>query len=587
MKEKLILRKFYHNNAFQIGIIFLRSIENIEKIRQLGALWSKKLNCCYVAYNKENYIKILSLFKEAEIIIEDRVPKTYNPEPGQPNDFLIAPIDSSNGIALQATSGAEHNLHTGDARLQDNIVLYPDSGRYWIIKMPYSKTIRDGMFKIKGVYWNKTYQAYMIFRHIIVKNKVEALLGVKDILPCNYYVSDDQDSFNTGEVIIQTYSGSSKLMKVILPPFSSMIQHVKRLQGSSYNKDDLSYLVPATPDLLKNLISIAPRYGLKITNELPSGYIRKRNEANIKSIILNEMTNNLRKQVPPHAEIYFNAFFDYLLASNYSHNTVKLYTSSFLEFLRQNEFKNPNELSQEEVIRYLGGMMMKGLSASSGHAMVNSLLFYYKNVLKRESFEIKLPRPKREKKLPVVLTMAECLSIFQAVTNPKHKLLLLLAYGAGLRLSELIHLRWEDILWAENKIHIKNAKGKKDRMVILPFSVIGFLEQYRNLYKSTQWVFEGQYKGETYSPRSVQQVMKNAINKAGLAKKATVHTLRHSFATHLLESGTDIRYIQKLLGHNNIQTTTLYTHLTNKAVDKIQSPLDYMVQQIKDKKKLE
>lgn len=170
-------------------------------------------------------------------------------------------------------------------------------------------------------------------------------------------------------------------------------------------------------------------------------------------------------------------------------------------------------------MKHLSGMMQKSLSASSAHSLVNALLFYYKNVLKRESIEIVIPRPKKEKKLPAVLTMAECLAIFGAIQYPKHRLLLLLGYGAGLRLGEIISLRWEDILLAEFKIHIKNAKGKKDRMVMLPYSIISYLENYRQLYNSSGWVFEGQYKGEMYSPRSVQQVMQRAIEKAGLHKR--------------------------------------------------------------------
>ena len=120
---------------------------------------------------------------------------------------------------------------------------------------------------------------------------------------------------------------------------------------------------------------------------------------------------------------------------------------------------------------------------------------------------------------------------------------------------------------------------------MLPYSIIGYLENYQQLFKGSSWVFEGQFKGEAYSGRSVQQVMQNAIAKAGLEKKASVHTLRHSFATHLLEAGTDIRYIQGLLGHSSITTTTIYTHLTNKAVRRVQSPLDNMMNQLTDKTK--
>jgi site-specific recombinase XerD len=232
-------------------------------------------------------------------------------------------------------------------------------------------------------------------------------------------------------------------------------------------------------------------------------------------------------------------------------------------------------------------MMQNGLSASSGHTVINALLFYYRNVLKREPFELVLPRPKKEKKLPAVLTMAECFSIFGVIQNPKHKLMLLLGYGAGLRLSEIIGLKWADVLIAEFKIHLKGAKGKKDRMVMLPYSVVSYLENYRQLYPGDSWVFEGFFKGEGYSGRSVQQVMQQALQKAGLDKKASVHTLRHSFATHLLEAGTDIRYIQGLLGHNSISTTTIYTHLTKHAYNKVQSPLDNMMNRVNNRRELE
>jgi site-specific recombinase XerD len=140
-----------------------------------------------------------------------------------------------------------------------------------------------------------------------------------------------------------------------------------------------------------------------------------------------------------------------------------------------------------------------------------------------------------------------------------------------------VSLKWADILFDEHKIHVKQTKGNKDRIVMLPYSVVFLLNDYRKLYPNDEWVFAGQYKGEALSGRTVQQVMKNAVTKAGLEKKATVHTLRHSFATHLLESGTDIRYIQKLLGHSSIKTTMIYTHITPKAEKKIVSPLDSLM----------
>jgi site-specific recombinase XerD len=207
-------------------------------------------------------------------------------------------------------------------------------------------------------------------------------------------------------------------------------------------------------------------------------------------------------------------------------------------------------------------------------------------VIGEKHFNFNLPRPKKEKKLPSVLTMEECLGIFKVIDNPKHKLMLLIGYGAGLRVSEIVALKWKDILFKEHKIHIKNAKGMKDRMVMLPYSIVHSLDIYRQMNSKSNYVFEGQFAGEPYSTRSVQEVMRMAIKKTGLEKKASVHTLRHSFATHLLEAGTDIRYIQHFLGHSSIKTTLAYTHLTKGAVDKIQSPLDRMVDE-NNKKNIE
>jgi site-specific recombinase XerD len=228
--------------------------------------------------------------------------------------------------------------------------------------------------------------------------------------------------------------------------------------------------------------------------------------------------------------------------------------------------------------------MERGLSAASGHSMVNAPLFYYQQIEHQKGFELILPRPKKEKKLPSILTIEECLQIFRAVDNPKHKLILLIGYGAGLRVSEIVTLEWRDILFSEHKIHIKDAKGKKDRMVMLPYSIVSSLDYYRKLYQPSKYVFEGQFAGEPYSIGSAQQVMRAALKKSGLSKKATVHTLRHSFATHLLENGTDIRYIEKFLGHASIKTTTIYTHVSKMATDKIASPLDRLVDEINKKK---
>lgn len=289
---------------------------------------------------------------------------------------------------------------------------------------------------------------------------------------------------------------------------------------------------------------------------------------------MQNLRQTLPEQVPISARIYTLAMIDYLIAQNYSANTISNYTKQFNLFLRINGYRNPNELTEVQIVRHLAWMTENGLSPRSLNMLINALLYYFRMVLKRASFEIRIPRPRGEYRLPTVLTMDECTRIFSFVDNPKHKLLLLLGYGAGLRRSEIVGLKWADILFEEHKIHIKQSKGNKDRMVMLPYSIVTYLKNYRMLYPSDDWVFTGQYKGEALSANTVQAVMRQAVVKAGLEKRATVHTLRHSFATHLLESGTDIRYIQALLGHASLKTTMIYTHVTPRAAKRIVSPLD-------------
>lgn len=577
------IKKIFHRGDFKIAIYFPPSKEIKEKVLGLDASWSHTHKCWCIEYSKEKYNALLNLFPAVEIIKEsDPEPTFQKTEPDLNKKHDNAPIvlkgelaSSKDRLHKEVTSAIE----TYKLRISGSV------GKYWILFMKYSEDISTKLLQIKGVYWNKSERAYMVMRHVNVKVKVEALLGVPGFFPSNYFKADLNEQAKTGLVIIQPHNADKKFMEIIAPAISSFIQQIKRLRGSRFCKSNLCYLIPATPDLLNAICRIANEIGLQQEIRLNQGYVNPKNNPNQKSVNLQEIRHKIILQTPIQVNVYVTAMIDYLMALNYSHNTIKNYTGAFLLFLRRHEYQNPDTLEQKDIIRYLAGMMQQGLSSSTAHMLVNALLFYYRNVLKKSSFELIIPRPKKEKKLPQVLTMAECLNIFKAISNPKHKLLMMLGYGAGLRLNEIVTLEWQDIHFAEFKIHIKGAKGHKDRLVMLPYSIINYLQEYRKMFGGDQWVFEGQNKGEPYSGRSVQQVLQQAIIKSGLEKKASVHTLRHSFATHLLEAGTDIRYIQQLLGHNSIMTTTIYTHITPTAEKKIKSPLDNMVDTIKQSKK--
>ncbi|BBE20694.1 phage integrase [Aquipluma nitroreducens] len=574
------LRKIHHRGNFQIGI-FIGFDENLKtKARRIGALWSQTYKCWYVLYNKENYNLILRNFDDVEIVRDENIERQPEPAVIRQDNVHIAESISEFRPDIQD----EHKELAPE--IASKVVFTGSTGKYWVLKVPFQAKLTPKLMDIKGVFWNKQQKAFFVLRHVNVKIKVEALLGIGEIFPAEYFnletVVSDPNTF----MELNVYVPDKKWMILSCPPVPYLIERVKRWEGSRYSRAQKVYLLNATPVVLENLQQLSVELNIPIRNNLPDRYLSRNKRINKKASQFKDLKEKMLEQVPPHARIYTLAMLDYLMAQNYSPNTISSYTKWFNVFMRVHHYQNPDTLTEMQVVKYLSWMTEKGLSPSSLSMVVNALLYYFRTILKKDSFEIKLPRPRRELHLPAVLTMEECFRIFGSVDNPKHKLLLLLGYGAGLRRSEISTLKWQDILFDEHKIHINQGKGNKDRIVMLPVSIVSILQNYRSIYPSDEWVFAGQYKGEAISTRTVQVVMQQAVAKAGLEKKATVHTLRHSFATHLLESGTDIRYIQQLLGHANVNTTMIYTHITPKAAKNIISPLDRMVNMPGDQKKL-
>ena len=213
------------------------------------------------------------------------------------------------------------------------------------------------------------------------------------------------------------------------------------------------------------------------------------------------------------------------------------------------------------------------LSENTLHSRINAVKFYFEQVLHRAQFFFEIPRPKKPSILPKSIHAKDIKRLFEAATNLKHNTMLKLCYGMGLRVSEIVALKVTDIDSKNMQVFIARAKGKKDRYANLPESLLEQLRAYFLAYKPKVYLFEGQYGG-AYSTRSAQQVFADAMKKAKINKVVGIHGLRHSFATHLMEAGTDTKFIQELLGHNDIKTTMRYVHVTSRSLKKIKSPLD-------------
>jgi site-specific recombinase XerD len=262
-----------------------------------------------------------------------------------------------------------------------------------------------------------------------------------------------------------------------------------------------------------------------------------------------------------------------LRARKYSLKTMKAYLY-FNRELCLAAGKGPEEMAREDITAYLAGMEQdKNAAASTMNLAISAFKFFYGEVL-REKIVREQCRPRQDKRLPRVLSKQDIRRMLEREMNLKHRLLLALAYSSGLRVSEVVALKVKHIDLSRKSVFVSGGKGRKDRCTLLSEAVVAFLEEYAAQEDTDAWIFPGVPREKHLSIRSAQKVFDRALARAGVEKEASIHSLRHSFATHLLEAGTDIRYIQDLLGHTSIKTTERYTHVARRKALSIQSPLD-------------
>jgi len=268
-----------------------------------------------------------------------------------------------------------------------------------------------------------------------------------------------------------------------------------------------------------------------------------------------------------------------LLLKGYSPRTRKVYLAHvrrFQEWCHSIEpAAEPPTLTTDHARTYLSHLVDERRASRSYHSQaVSALRILMGPVLNRPDLVGQLPRPKPERRLPRVLSQEEVRRIIAQVRHPKHRALVMLAYSSGLRVSELVRLRPDDLDLERGMLLVRRGKGGNDRYTVLSTRAVRAVQVYQAAFPSEKWLFPGTKPGRHYSTRSVQRIVQRAAARAGIRKQVTVHTLRHSFATHLLENGTDVRYIQELLGHKSTRTTQIYTHVAHARLARIKSPLD-------------
>lgn len=340
-------------------------------------------------------------------------------------------------------------------------------------------------------------------------------------------------------------SHSDNRIGILVPWHPVLIKNFKLITGYWYHQDIKTWSFPDTQEVMDQLLSL-----------------------------MYESFEPLQEKTTQadHEREEITAFLNLMQSRNYSRKTIKTY-SSIIRSFTDNHAGTLQELTTEHAVAYLAQLTETGMSASTLNTSYSALKLFYEEILHRDA-PFKLQRPREDKKLPVVLSRQEVKAILDATTNVKHKTMLMAAYAAGLRVSEVSRLQVSDIDLDRNMILVRQAKGRKDRTSITSKMFLATLRHYLKSYQPRKWLFEGQKPGTHISTRTIQQVFSNSLTKTGIQKPATVHSLRHSFATHLLEQGTDIRMIQHLLGHKSPTTTMIYTHVSETSLQNITSPLD-------------
>lgn len=342
-------------------------------------------------------------------------------------------------------------------------------------------------------------------------------------------------------------------------------EEAKKIKNIRWSKSLKAWIAPYSMAVLNEIkiifdsISIIDATALKETISKEKALIANKKELSVETV----------KQI--------EKFINWLHSRRYSDNTIKTYSESLKTFLLYFHKKAIVEITNGDLIDFNNKYILaRGYSASFQNQVVNAIKLFFR-IMQNIKIDVDLiHRPKNPKLLPNVLSKEEIKMILDSPSNIKHKAMLSLIYSCGLRCGETLRLKPEHIDTNRNLIIIKQSKGRKDRIVPLSEKIDKLLKEYYLVYKPQTYVFEGIRPGEMYDERSLQQVLKRCLAKTGIKKPVSLHWLRHSYATHLLENGTDLRYIQEILGHSSSKTTEIYTHVSTKSIQKIVSPFDYL-----------
>ena len=553
---KITYRRGTHRGELRLMLDIPYDEAIIEKVKMIpGRKWSKTKNCWHVPHDQQSmrYIKrLLELYPEAipsQQVLEEKASKAEKQ--------AVTNRKSPDVAKATTESKPGEDLSTSAERVYLTI-----TPKKLFLKMPNEYADVGFVRKLSYARWNNNTYLWEITPHTHNLTMLQNYFGKRLIeqrpsAPEVDITSSPVDQADYNQILIFPKEGR---LRLVFRFNKALIAFIKTLPYYKYDEQNRWWTLPDTDVIRKDVEGFAQSRGWKVSyqtgNDKPNRKPRPRKAG----------LPNYR----PCPEEYISQ----MKMKRYSPNTIRTYTDLFEEFINHYPLQDPREITEKEIISFIRYLVdERQVSASYQNQAINAIKFYYEKVLGGVRKFYFIERPQKERRLPVVLSVEEVAQLFEVTENLKHKCLLMVIYSAGLRVSEALNLKIKDIDSQRMQIQVRNAKGGKDRHSLLSESLLPLLREYFQLYQPKEYLFEGE-RGGAYSARSAQSVLRQAVSKTNIRKRVTLHTLRHSFATHLLEGGTDLRYIQTLLGHNSSKTTEIYTHVSTKALGEIKSPLD-------------
>lgn len=474
-------------------------------------------------------------------------------------------------------------------------------GEYIKVEMPNSDAAKNIIRTVTGRKWSQTHKCWYVPKtaaafadlqekfEVVIKDAVRPLAKTPVSEVVEPVLSEDtvrpvQPAFietkRPDGSVVRSVIGNHLILlperetrfKVFIPfDKKGWIAVIRKIPGRAWNVAESYWSVPYVQDSFRRIWTIGRKnicLGFVIRTEIPAEFVLPERLPARKKAKSKTVLNPMQQKAMTALEQLF-------LLESKSWRTIKTYKYLFKKFLVFHADKKPSSIGAEEIRQYLTARKQDNISDSQYNQLINTLNAFYIRVLKQDEKVMRIERPKKKRRLPNVLSQEDVVKLLGSCDNLKHKTILILVYSGGLRRNELLNLRVTDIDFKRRTLFVKNGKGGKDRYTFLSDAAIKYLQQYLPQYQPKYYLFEGQ-KGGIYSEASVQRIFEKARLKSGVNRHVTLHGLRHSFATHLVEKGTPLHVVQDLLGHGSIKTTEIYLHISNKFRKELRSPLDDM-----------